>query len=40
MFIVGDGEIISSEGTTQGDPIGIAVYALHVPAPFGFVALG
>ena len=28
MFIVGGGEICSSEGTTQSDPMGIAVYAL------------
>ena len=28
MFIVGGGEITSSEGTTQGDPMGMAVYAL------------
>ena len=28
MFIVGGGEICSSEGTTQGDRMGMAVYAL------------
>ena len=29
-FIVGGGEIDSSEGTTQGDPLAIAMYALAV----------
>ena len=28
MFIVGGGKITSSEGTTQSDPMGMAVYAL------------
>ena len=28
IFIVGGGEIISSEGASQGDPMGTAVYAL------------
>ena len=30
LFIVGGGEIDSSEGTTQGDPLAIAMYALAV----------
>ena len=30
MFVTGSGEISSSEGTTQGDPLGMAMYALAV----------
>ena len=30
MFVSGGGEVRSSEGTTQGDPLGMAMYALAV----------
>ena len=30
MFVSGGGEVLSSEGTTQGDPLGMAIYALAV----------
>ena len=30
LFVTGGGEIASSEGTTQGDPLGLAMYALAV----------
>ena len=30
MFITGGGEIQSIKGTTQGDPIGVAMYALPI----------
>ena len=30
MFVSGGGEVASSEGTTQGDPLGMAMYALAV----------
>ena len=31
LFIVGGGEILSSEGTTQCDPTAIGAYALGIP---------
>ena len=30
LFIVGGGEILSSEGTTHGDPIIMGAYALRI----------
>ena len=30
LFVVGEGEIPSTEGTTQGDPFAMAMYALAV----------
>ena len=30
LFIIGDSELKSSEGTTQGDPIAMAIYAVAV----------
>ena len=30
MFVSGGGEVLSSESTTQGDPVGMAMYALVV----------
>ena len=30
MFIIGGHEIASSKGTTQGDPIAMAIYAIAV----------
>ena len=30
MFVSGGGEVLSSEGTTQDDPLGMAMYALAV----------
>ena len=30
LFITGEGELASTEGTTQGDPIAMAIYALAV----------
>ena len=30
LFVVGEGEITSTEGTSHGDPLAIAMYALAV----------
>ena len=39
MFVVGGGEIVSSEGTTQGDPMGMAVsYRVGLRAQANFSA--
>ena len=35
LFITSEGELASTEGTTQSDPLAMAVYALTVSYPIG-----
>ena len=34
LFVTGEGEIPSTEGTTQGDPLAMAMFALAVSSSF------
>ena len=37
LFVIGGIELCSNEGTTQGDPIGMAVYAMGITQLLNFM---